>query len=299
MNYKLIFKKNFILRISSLLLIFIANFVYAQIIAGILISSEERLPVRYAKIGFNNIERGNFSDDHGKFTLDLSGIDKKSMIKIEVAGFQTYQITVEKIAQISPLIVTLIPRITDIEEVAISSKAFITKNLGYNSKSKNLHIDFLPKNILLSKGRYTDEELEKPQMELAVPIESKDKSKIIKININFAKFNLEKAISARFIIYSEVNGKPDQIWNKEDLLFQISNDNVKNNVFTLDISDKNIWFTGKIFISFQPLEKDFSDSFWISAGVFGNAYARSFLEKWRKMPMSLVPAINIDVKTKK
>ncbi|ADQ81573.1 hypothetical protein J5295_01525 [Riemerella anatipestifer] len=141
--------------------------------------------------------------------------------------------------------------------------------------------------------------MEKPQAEIAVPIQSNSKSKITKININFAKFEINKPMPARFIIYSESEGKPDKILNSEDILFSIENENVKNNVFTLDVSDKNIWFKGKIFVSFQPLDRNFSGSFFISAGFLGSSYKRSFVEKWRKFPASIVPAINIDVKSEK
>lgn len=286
-------------KIISLFLIFIINPYFSQIVKGTLISSEDNLPVQYAKIGFENIEKGNFSDENGNFILDLTNIDKKSIVKIEVAGFQTYQNSLEKILQTNPLSITLNPRITDIEEIVISSKNYEEKNLGYNSKSKKLHIDYLPKNSKVLEKRYTKEELEKPQMEIAVPIQSKNKSKITKININFAKFDIGKPMPARFIIYSELDGKPNQILNEKDLFFEISNSNIKDNTFTLDVNDKNIWFKGKIFVSFQPLDRNFTGSFWISAGVLGNSFARSFLEQWRKLPASFVPAINVDVKMEK
>lgn len=284
------------MRKIALLLFFITNFCFSQIIKGTLISSEDNSSIQYAKIGFENIEKGNFSDENGNFTLDLTNIDRKSVVKIEVAGFQTYQISVEKILQINPISIALNPRINEIEEVVISSKNYTSKNLGYNSKSKKLHIDYLPKNSKVLEKRYTKEELEKPQMEIAVPIQSKNKSKITRININFAKFDVGKPMPARFIIYKDLEGKPDKILNEEDLLFELSNANLKDDTFTLDVTDKNIWFSGKIFVSFQPLDRNFSGSFWISAGILGNAYARSFVEKWKKLPASFVPAINIDVK---
>lgn len=281
-----------------LTLICAVNYCFSQIIAGKLISSEDSKPVKYAKIGFTTIDKGNVSDDNGNFTLDLTGIDKEEIVKIEIAGFQTYQNTVEKLSKVSPLIIILEPRFTDIKEVAIPMET-ATKNLGYNSKSKTLHIDFLPKDVLLLTKRYTAEELDKPQLEIAVPVKTKKKSKISSININFSKFDLKDPLPARFIIYTDLNGKPDQILNTEDILFQISNRDVKDGTFTFDVSNKNIWFSEKIFVSFQPLDKNFSGSFQVSAGVFGGAFARTNLENWKKIPLSLVPAINIDVKTKK
>lgn len=269
------------------------------IIIGNSISTEDTPDIKFAKIVFENIERGTFSDEKGNFSIDLTNIDKNSTIKIEVAGFETYKNSVSKFIQTSPIIIALNPKTISIQEVVVSGKKYISKNLGFNSKSKNIHLDYLSKDSQTAINKYSKEELEKPQAEVAVPIRSKSKTKINKININFAKFDVSKPIPAKFIIYSEQDGKPDKILNSEDILFYISNENIINNVFTLDVSDKNIWFNDKIFISFQPLDRNFKGSFWISAGFLGNSYFRSFVENWRKLPASLVPSINIDVKTEK
>ena len=71
-------KKHFLL-----LVIFITNFCFAQIISGNLISSEDNTPIQFAKIGFENIEKGTFSDEKGDFSIDLTNIDGNSIIKIE------------------------------------------------------------------------------------------------------------------------------------------------------------------------------------------------------------------------
>lgn len=281
------------------LAILVTNFYFSQIVIGNLISNEDNTPIKFAKIGFENLEKGTFSDEKGNFSIDLTNIDKNSTIKIEVAGFETYKNSVSKFIQTSPIKIALNPKTISIQEVVVSGKKYISKNLGFNSKSKNIHLDYLSKDSQTAINKYSKEELEKPQAEVAVPIRSKSKTKINKININFAKFDVSKPIPAKFIIYSEQDGKPDKILNSEDILFYISNENIKNNVFTLDISDKNIWFKDKIFISFQPLDRNFKGSFWISAGFLGNSYFRSFVENWRKLPASLVPSINIDVKTEK
>lgn len=287
-------KKHFLL-----LVIFITNFCFAQIISGNLISSEDNTPIQFAKIGFENIEKGTFSDEKGDFSIDLTNIDGNSIIKIEIAGFESYNISVANLIKLNSTTIDLNPKVINIQEVEISSKKYVVKNVGYNSKSKKIHLDYLSKNSSIAIKKYTLEELEKPQAEIAVPIQAKRKSKINKININFAKFEVSNPIPARFIIYSELDGKPDKILNSEDMFFSVSSDNIKDNVFTLDVSDKNIWFKDKIFVSFQPLDRNFKGSFWISAGFFGSSYFRNFVEKWRKLPASLVPSINIDVKTEK
>lgn len=257
------------------------------------------MPIKFAKIGLDETEKGVFSDNVGSFTLDLTNVKRSSTVKIEMIGFDNLDITVENFIEINPQNIYLERSTKQIEEITILGARLKDKNLGYNSKSKKLHIDFLSKSSMLATKRYTEEELEKPQMELAIPIQTKHKSKIAKININFSKFILDNPLPARFVIYSELNGKPNKILNEEDILVQITNNNIKENIFTVDVSNQNIWFSGKIFVSFQPLDKNFSGIIWVSAGVFGESLVRSFLENWRKLPLSLVPAINIDVKTAK
>lgn len=164
------------------------------------------------------------------------------------------------------------------------------------SKSKKIHIDYLSKNSVGAKKRYSEEELNQPQSEIAISIETKKNTKLIKINLNFAQFTLDKPIPARFNIYDEKDGKPNQLVNSQDLVFEISKDAIKDGVCTLDVSRKNIWLKGKHFISFQPLDRNFEGNFFVSAGFLGKAFQRSYLEPWRVLPASIVPAINVDVK---
>jgi len=286
-------------KLILLLIIFTINHSFSQIINGTIISSEDNSPIQYAKIGFDNIEKGTFSDEKGNFSIDLSNIDSNSILKIEIAGFETYKISVMNLKQTNSSKIILNPKITEIQEVSILNKKYIEKNLGFTSKSKKIHLDYLPRNSPTALKKYSKEELDKPQVEIAVPIQAKSKSKIIKININFAKFNISTPIPARFIIYSELDGKPDKIINSEDIIFLVNNENIKENVLSLNISDKNIWFKDKIFVSFQPLDRNFSGNFWLSAGLLGNTFIRSYVENWKKLPGGIVPAINIDVKSEK
>ncbi|WP_236682818.1 carboxypeptidase-like regulatory domain-containing protein [Riemerella anatipestifer] len=277
-----------------LLMVLASNIYFSQTVTGNILSKDDGLPIRYAKIGVEDIEKGGFSDDKGFFLIDLTNVDRNANIKIEAAGFEPYKNTVADFIK-SHTKVILAPKTTEIQEVLIASKKYITKNIGYHSKSRKIFLNYLS----IDSKTLVQAEKEKPQAEIAVPIQVKHKSKITKINLNLAQFNVNKAIPARFIIYSELDGKPHHILNKEDLIFEISSENLKDNTFSLEVSDKNIWFSGKIFVGFQPLDRNFTGSFSISAGLFGRSFMRSFVEKWRKLPASIVPAINLEIKTEK
>ena len=284
------------LKYFCLLLLFCLNWFSSQTIHGTIVSNETKQPVPFAKIGILNENLGAIADEKGNFSLDFTNVNKSSNLIVEVAGFKPYQIFVGKFINQSNHQIFLEERITDIMEVVISAKKFKDANLGYNSKSKKIHIDYLSKNSVGAKKRYSEEELNQPQSEIAISIETKKNTKLIKINLNFAQFTLEKPIPARFNIYDEKDGKPNQLVNSQDLVFEISKDAIKDGVCTLDVSRKNIWLKGKHFISFQPLDRNFEGNFFVSAGFLGKAFQRSYLEPWRVLPASIVPAINVDVK---
>ncbi len=284
------------LKYFCLLLLFCLNWFSSQTIHGTIVYNETKQPVPFAKIGILNENLGAIADEKGNFSLDFTNVNKSSNLIVEVAGFKPYQIFVGKFINQSNHQIFLEERITDIMEVVISAKKFKDANLGYNSKSKKIHIDYLSKNSVGAKKRYSEEELNQPQSEIAISIETKKNTKLIKINLNFAQFTLDKPIPARFNIYDEKDGKPNQLVNSQDLVFEISKDAIKDGVCTLDVSRKNIWLKGKHFISFQPLDRNFEGNFFVSAGFLGKAFQRSYLEPWRVLPASIVPAINVDVK---
>ncbi len=284
------------LKYFCLLLLFCLNWFSSQTIHGTIVYNETKQPVPFAKIGILNENLGAIADEKGNFSLDFTNVNKSSNLIVEVAGFKPYQIFVGKFINQSNHQIFLEERITDIMEVVISAKKFKDANLGYNSKSKKIHIDYLSKNSVGAKKRYSEEELNQPQSEIAISIETKKNTKLIKINLNFAQFTLDKPIPARFNIYDEKDGKPNQLVNSQDLVFEISKDAIKDGVCTLDVSRKNIWLKGKHFISFQPLDRNFEGNFFVSAGFLGKAFQRSYLEPWRVLPASIVPAINVEVK---
>ena len=284
------------LKYFCLLLLFCLNWFSSQTIHGTIVYNETKQPVPFAKIGILNETLGAIADEKGNFSLDFTHVNKSGNLMVEVAGFKPFQISVGKFISQNSHQIFLEERISDIPEIVITPKKFKDANLGYNSKSKSIHIDYLSKNSKNAKKRYSEEELNQPQSEIAISIETKKNTKLMKINLNFAQFTLDKPIPARFNIYDEKDGKPNQLVNSQDLVFEISKDAIKDGVCTLDVSRKNIWLKGKHFISFQPLDRNFEGNFFVSAGFLGKAFQRSYLEPWRVLPASIVPAINVDVK---
>ena len=183
-------------KLTLLIFTFWGFFSFSQIISGTLLSSEDNSPIRFAKIGVENLQVGSLTDDNGNFSIDLTGIDKNSQIKIEVAGFETYLNKVSTLELTNPIKISLNPRVISIEEVSILGKNYVDQNLGSNSKMKRPHILFISRSSDYAKKNFNKEQLEKMQNpEVAIQIDNKKRSKLLRIKMNFAN-NLVEICSA-------------------------------------------------------------------------------------------------------
>jgi len=279
-------------------LLFLGIMSFSQIIKGKVISGEDGSAVSFAKVGIENVPIGTMTNKTGDFSLDVTGLEKKHRIKIEAAGYNTFAKEISDVSREAPEQILLMPRITEIAEVTVVAKNYKNEKLGSTSKNKRPNIRFASGNPETANNKFTDKQPKTFQYpEIAILIDAKKRSKITKINMNLAMFELPNPVLSRFIIYSEKNGVPDQIINSEDLLFTLDKESIKSNVFTLEVTNQNIWVEGKIFVSYQILDPTFSGEFKISMGFFGTGMLRMFVEHWKKLSAGIAPAINIDVKT--
>lgn len=278
-------------------LLFLGIISFSQIINGKVISSGDSSTVSFAKVGIENLPIGTLTNNNGDFSIDVTAVDKKHRIKIEAAGYNIFVKEISDILKEAPEQILLVPKIINIAEVSIVGKKYKEEKIGSNSKNKRPNILFASGNSEFVKNKSIDKQPRTFQYpEIAILIDAKKRSKITKINMNFAKFELQNSVLSRFIIYSEKNGFPDQIINSDDLTFTLEKSNIKSNVFTLDVTNKNIWVDRKIFVSYQILEPTFNGDFRISTGFFGTGRLRMFVEQWKKLSTGIAPAINVDVR---
>lgn len=282
---------------STFILLFLQIIGFAQIINGKVISSEDSSAVSFAKVGIENLPIGTLTNNNGEFSINMTEVDKKSSIRVEAAGFDIFIKEISAMSIEKPEEIMLVPKTINIAEVSIVGKIYKDEKIGSDSKAKRPNILFTSNNSEFSKNNFTADQLRTFQNpEIAILIAPKKRSKITKINMNIAKFELPNSVFSRFIIYSEKNGFPDQIINSDDLTFKLEKSNIKSNVFTLDVTNKNIWIDGNIFVSYQVLDPGFNGEFRISSGFFGKGMLRMFVEHWKKLSVGIVPAINVDLK---
>ena len=273
-------------KLNFLFIIFLSAIIQAQTISGTIVSKEDQQLIPYAKIGVENEATGTFSDDKGAFSIDLSSSDSQNNVVIAVPGYETFTEKVQKFKQQNPKQILLQERTKLIETVAINPKKLIDKNWGVNTKTKSVTYNVNPE---FNKGSFLGE--------TALEFSTKKRAKIKNINLNIADFNSEKPIILRYTIYNDEKNRPGKSLLEEEITIELTKDQIKDGVFTLDVNAQNIWVQGKFYVGIQFV-KEFEGNIRISAALFRTGYMRQFYGKWDKVSIA-APAINIDVKVEK
>lgn len=273
-------------KLNFLFIIFLSAIIQAQTISGTIVSKEDQQLIPYAKIGVENEATGTFSDDNGAFSIDLSSSDSQNNVVIAVPGYETFTEKVQKFKQQNPKQILLQEKTKLIETVAINPKKLIDKNWGVNTKTKSVTYNVNPE---LNKENFLGE--------TALEFNTKKRAKIKNINLNIAEFNSEKPVILRYTIYNDEKNRPGKSLLEEEITIELTQDKIRDGVFTLDVNDQNIWVQGKFYVGIQFV-KEFEGNIGISAALFRTGYMRQFYGKWEKVSIA-APAINIDVKVEK
>ena len=273
-------------KLNFLFIIFLSAIIQAQTISGTIVSKEDQQLIPYAKIGVENEATGTFSDDNGAFSIDLSSSYSQNNVVIAVPGYETFTEKVQKFKQQNPKQILLQEKTKLIETVAINPKKLIDKNWGVNTKTKSVTYNVNPE---LNKENFLGE--------TALEFNTKKRAKIKNINLNIAEFNSEKPVILRYTIYNDEKNRPGKSLLEEEITIELTQDKIRDGVFTLDVNDQNIWVQGKFYVGIQFV-KEFEGNIGISAALFRTGYMRQFYEKWDKVSIA-APAINIDVKVEK
>ncbi len=274
-----------IIIVCSLLLLF--NNSYSQIISGTVYSSDKK-SVSGVIIGVEGQNMGDVTDERGAFSIDLTGIDKSKNLIAYLGGYEPYKIKTSDYLDNNNHDIILTEKTVNIEQVILTPQKTTLKNLGENKKSKIRYCgyDSRKDNALFN--------------EFAIKIKNKKHIKIKNININICDYKIETPINLVFDIYKSDNDLPGESLINETLLKEIKGDDIKNNVISLDVSDKNIWVDEDFFVSVRTAN-DFNGYVYFSGNIFTfsqKTYYRVYYGDWKEFS-SGVPSINLDVLVKK
>lgn len=270
-------------KILKLLTILIFTINYSQIISGKVINQEKN-PIQGARIGIENTEKGDLTDDNGNFHLDISNIDKNKKLKIYVSEFLPFEIRISDFINSSGEII-LTEKVINIEPVNIKPKKYRYKNFGTsNSKTRYCGYDSEKKDRLFN--------------EYAIKVDNYKRLKIKKINVHIVDFNVNDSATLIFDIQNSTNGFPDDSKSlaNETLKLKITKKDIVNNIVSIDISDKNIW-TNQDFFVLVRVDENISGKLYFGGNIFAfskNTYYRNYFGEWKKFS-SGEPSINVDV----
>ncbi|MGH1519384.1 carboxypeptidase-like regulatory domain-containing protein [Chryseobacterium sp. JK1] len=268
-------------------LLFLFNNYNSQNINGVVYDGEEKT-VSGAVIGVEGENVGDITDEKGAFSIDFTNVDKSKNLIAYLGGFEPYRIKVSDYLNNNNHDITLKEKVVNIQQVVLTPQKTSLKNLGENKKSKM---------------RYDGYDSKKDKTlfrEFAIKIKNKKHIKIKNININVSDYKIDTPINLVFDIYSIKNDLPNESLISETLSKEISNEDIKNNVISLDVSDKNIWLDEDFFVSVRTAN-DFKGYIYFSGNIFAfsqKTYYRVYYGDWKEFS-SGAPSINLDVLIKK
>ena len=272
-------------KVSLLWCFFVSVFALAQTIKGTIVSSEDQKPIPYAKIGVLTENFGTQADENGQFQMNFDEVPKDKNLVIMVGGFEKFEVKVSDFIKKNPHSVFLKPKESKIDEVIIKTSTYKEKNMGITTKTKS--VMFTPN---MEKGNAVVEET-------AIEFSSKKRLKILKINMNFSRFEATTPINVRYTIYDVKDGQPNDLILEKDIIAEIKPSDIVDQTYSLDVSKENIWLEGKFFVGIQFIgEADRKVA--LSGALLKSGFYRSFFGEWKKIGLA-APAINIDVKVKK
>lgn len=259
---------------------------YSQTINGIVKNGDKNNLVGVV-IGIEGESIGDVTDENGSFKINLTEVDKTKNLIAYLGGYESYKIKISDFINQNKPTIILKGKIIDLQEVVLTPQKTIEKNLGISKKSKIKYCGYDSKE---------DNSLFK---EYAIKIKNKKKIKIKNINIMLTDYNIETSMLLMFDIYSNKDNLPNESLIGETLSKEITNTDIKNNVISLDVSDKNIWIEEDFFVSVR-VANDFKGYLFLSGNILAmsqNTYNRLYNSSWSKY--SGAPSINLDVLIKK
>lgn len=263
------------------------TFSYSQNITGEL-KDKQNNPIKGARIGIENTEIGDLTDENGNFQIDFMRIDKNSIIKVQVSEFQAYRAKISEFINSNHKIV-LNEKVVDIEPIIINPKKYKMKNFG-TSNSKRAYCG------------YDSGIKDKIFREYAILVKNNRRLKIKKINVNIVSANFEDSATLIFDIQNSKNGFPDDMKSltNETLKVNFTKDDIKANKISLDVDDKNIWTNDDFFVTMR-VDENFKGRLYFGGNIFAfskDTFYRNFYGEWKKFSVG-EPSINVDVQIEK
>lgn len=249
---------------------------------GTINDSETESPIAYVNIGIVNKNIWTVSDADGNFELEIPLELEKDSIRLSSIGYRPKSMIAKDfitMLKTSP-VVKLLPDITELNEVVVTSKKLKEKVLGNKTESEKFRGGF--RNSTLG-------------YEVGIKIKIKDSPTYIESLHANVTSNTSESMKFRLNFYNIKDGFPNKKIVKENIIFPI---NVKEGEFTLDLDKYNIVVDDDFYCTIELIEDQEQDEeIFFSAGFLGNtmAFRETSQAEWRKTGMVGI-GVNLTVK---
>jgi len=107
---------------TALILLFfqITVISFSQVIKGTISDKKTKSAIDYASVYINGTFIGTYTDENGNFELDIS---KSPSMPVSISAIGYYSVTLDEYSVSKPLIISLEPKIFELQEVVIKAKA--------------------------------------------------------------------------------------------------------------------------------------------------------------------------------
>lgn len=219
-------------------------------IEGEILDSKTHQPIPYTTIGVKGKNIGTVADGKGlfNFKIDEKLITSDDLFTVSSIGYQSDVISLEKFKE-GKVVISLTPAVQELKSVIVGQKKSKRKVFGRTGSST-----FMTANMFTERN-LIDDNLGKEQARI-VDI---DNECLVRDFNMFVVFNHFQSVKFRLNFYTLKNGKPYQLINDQDILFDVSQ---KSGWVKVDLIKYDLYIKGhdKIAVAIQWIKSVKTDS---------------------------------------
>ena len=255
-------------------------------ISGKIFDGKSKQPLPYVNIGILNREMGTVTDAEGNFQMAIGKEFENDTIRISMVGYESIELIVRDVLKKkNPLSFKMVEKISELNEVVLTAKAYKKKTLGNRSESK-----------FISTGFSYDQ----LGAEMGIKINIRKKPTIVDaFNFNISYNRLSAKSIFRLNFYKVKKGKPGEKILKKNVLVAI--EPKQTGLITVNLKPYDIILSDDVIVSLEWVdskgENNDGEAIFFSLGLLtnGTLYKKSSQAEFKKYS-SLGVGFNLDVR---
>ena len=246
---------------------------HAQVVSGNTIEADTKMPLTFVNVGILNGTIGTVSDEEGRFSLDLSGVNSTDTLRFSAIGYETKDVIVREVQGQVGLNISMTKTSYVLQEVRVVPKDYKVKKVGNHMTSEAMSAGF--KDNLLG-------------YEVGTRMKIKNRPAILEnVTIHFARCEYD-SIFYRLNIY-EMDGKlPGKNVLTEPIYLSYSKAEALAGL-EIDMTPYSIWVEDDFLVSLELVKDHGPGGLFFCCGFFASKalYRETSQAKWQKIPMGV------------